>query len=41
MEKKLQDEIILKYPGTFISYQIVEMRSNCFTAEAKSLKEEP
>ena len=35
--KKLKEEIILKYPGTYISTQIVEMLSEHFTAEARSL----
>ena len=37
-QKKLEEEIILKYPGTFISTRIVDMLSERFTAEARSLR---
>ena len=36
--KKLEEEIILKYPGTYISTRIVEMLSERFTTEARSLR---
>ena len=36
--KKLEEEIILKYPGTYISNWIVEMLSEHFTEEARSLR---
>ena len=37
-QKKLEEEIILKYPGTFISTWIIDMLSERFTAEARSLR---
>ena len=37
-QKKLKEEIILKYLGTFISTRIVDMLSECFMAEARSLR---
>ena len=36
-QKKLEEEIILKYPGTFISTRIVDMLSEHFQNEARSL----
>ena len=37
-KKKLEEEIILKYPGTFISTRIVDMLSEHFKNEARSLR---
>ena len=37
-QKKLKEEIILKYPGTFISTRIGDMLSERFTAEVRSLR---
>ena len=37
-QKKLEEEIILKYPGTFISTRIVDMLSEHFQNEARSLR---
>ena len=36
--KRLEEKIILKYPGTYISDRIVEMKSEHFADEARSLR---
>ena len=36
--KRLEEKIILKYPGTYISDRIVEMKSERFTDEVRSLR---
>ena len=36
--KRLEEKIILKYPGTYISDRIVEMKSERFTDKVRSLR---